>query len=60
MINKKLITGSCQFIEKNNRKEFASNELVNKIDLDDLCNVSVQVINNLNTVFLIVQLFLSI
>ena len=51
MINKKLYTGSCQYIENKDRKDFTNDENVKKIDLDDLCNLSVQVINNLDGVF---------
>jgi hypothetical protein len=51
VINKKLFTGQCQFIESKRRTDFANNENIGKIDLDDLCNLSVQVINNLDGVF---------
>jgi hypothetical protein len=51
MINKKLYTGLCQYIENKWRKDFANDESIKKIDLDDLCNLSVQVINNLDGVF---------
>ena len=52
IINKKLFTGSCQYINGARRTDFSSNKDIKKIDLDDLCNLSVQVINILDTVFL--------
>ena len=53
IINKKLYTGSCQYINEKSRTEFSCcNEKIKKIDLDDLCNLSVQVINILDTVFM--------
>ena len=51
VINKKLYTGSCQHIDVNMRKEFSNKDKIKKIDLDDLCNLSVQVINTLDSVF---------
>lgn len=51
MINKKLYTGSCQYIEKERRTDFSNNENI-KIDLDDLCELSVQTINILDFVLL--------
>jgi hypothetical protein len=51
IINKKLYTGSCQYIEKTGRTEFTNDdENIEKIDLDDLCELSVQVINTLDIV----------
>jgi len=48
-INKKLYTGSCQYIDKEFRTDFANNQNI-KIDLDDLCELSVQTINILDSV----------
>ena len=52
IINKKLYTGSCQYIENNKRQDFINDKNIKKVDIDDLCNLSVQVINILDTVFL--------
>lgn len=52
IINKKLYTGSCQFIDNKFRRDFSNSNNIEKIDLDDLCNLSVQIINNLDNVFL--------
>jgi hypothetical protein len=51
VINKKLFTGSCQYIDIKNRKDFIDDN--SKVDIDDLCNLSTSVINNLDNVFYI-------
>ena len=50
-INKKLYDGSCQYIDAAYRTEFSNNPMVHRIDIDDLCALSVQVINILDMVF---------
>lgn len=53
IINKKLYTGSCQYIDPEKRNQFINSIHIDKVDLDDLCNLSVQIINILDTVFTI-------
>jgi hypothetical protein len=50
-INKKLYTGSCQYIDNNKREDFINSKQIKKIDMDDLCILSTSVINNLDIVF---------
>ena len=52
IINTKLYTGKCQFIENKKRQDFINNDNIEKIDLDDLCDLSSQVINILDSVFM--------
>lgn len=51
IINKKLYTGRCQYINNDDRKDFNNSQNNLKINSDDLCNLSVSVINNLDNVF---------
>jgi hypothetical protein len=52
-INEKLITGNCDFTDELMRKKFINqkNANIDKIDLDDLCEFTTQIINNLDRVF---------
>ena len=43
-INKKLYTDRCQYIDESQRTDFSNNTEVKKIDIDDLCDLSVRVI----------------
>jgi len=52
IINKKLYTGSCQYLDSSQRNDFINKNDIKKIDIDDLCNLSVQIINILDTCFL--------
>ena len=52
-INTKLITGKCDFTDERMRQKFINqkNANIDKIYLDDLCEFTVQIINNLDRVF---------
>lgn len=53
-VNQKLYKGSCQYINKKEREIFKDDmtKLNKKIDADDLCTLSVQIINNIDKLFL--------